>query len=214
MERFIRSDQYNFIKFQAQILVNGYASVNDRQVLDTLKNAAMDRIDAMFEEADESRKSMLMAISEVTDRESAEQYTAGLIPFVIPFTELSEDALRRLFPKTKKLKLPNMKEIDWASLTYLGWYDSGSGRKYIVMPVNGRLAGIQGQFTISSKKGICSICNKHSEVGMFIASTKKGADGTFTKKGNYICADSLACNRNITDRERVFEFIELTRMKK
>ncbi|MER2254547.1 MAG: elongation factor G-binding protein, partial [Priestia megaterium] len=43
MEAFIRNDQYNFIKSQTQILINGYGTVNNSDVLLALKALAKEK---------------------------------------------------------------------------------------------------------------------------------------------------------------------------
>lgn len=37
---------------------------------------------------------------------------------------------------------------------------------------------------------------------------KASSDGTFIKRGNYICQDSEWCNDRLTDRSKLTEFIE------
>lgn len=44
MEPFIRNDQYNFIKYQTQVLINGHASVNDTGVLNALKSLSAEKV--------------------------------------------------------------------------------------------------------------------------------------------------------------------------
>ena len=40
--------------------------------------------------------------------------------------------IKKLFPKAKKLKLPDMEEIDMKEISYLSWIDKGSSRKFII----------------------------------------------------------------------------------
>ncbi|HCK2872238.1 TPA: hypothetical protein NZC54_003390, partial [Enterococcus faecium] len=53
---------------------------------------------------------------------------------------------------------------------------------------------------------------KTSNVSLFLSTTKAGSDGTYTKKGNYICHDSDQCNQQLTKLAPFYEFAE--RVKK
>jgi hypothetical protein len=65
MEPFIRSDQYNYIKAQTQLLVNGYGTVNDPNVLKALKSLAQERTFMLFDDIgpEEMSKTNLMRMS-------------------------------------------------------------------------------------------------------------------------------------------------------
>ena len=86
--------------------------------------------------------------------------------------------------------------MDFSGYSYLGWNDAGSGRKYMIVDVGGKLTGIHGTIKSSNKKGICSICNRTEEIGLFMARVKSGKE-TYTDRGNYICCDSEKCNQNL-----------------
>lgn len=60
-------------------------------------------------------------------------------------------------------------------------------------------------------KGVCALCHKHSEVGMFHVKEKGKVEGTFTNRGNYICQDSQSCNNHLTSIEKVYEFVDRLR---
>ena len=68
--------------------------------------------------------------------------------------------------------------------------------------------GLHGTIKPTNKKGICAICSRFEEVGMFMSETKGTVQGTFIKKGNYICLDSMKCNQNITTLDKMNDFIE------
>ncbi|EQC80588.1 fibronectin-binding protein [Enterococcus sp. HSIEG1] len=48
---------------------------------------------------------------------------------------------------------------------------------------------------------------------MFLSLTKSGGDGTYTKRGNYICRDSEQCNQQMEQRETLDEFVSLLQMR-
>ncbi|BDP81315.1 hypothetical protein EfmAA290_19910 [Enterococcus faecium] len=75
-----------------------------------------------------------------------------------------------------------------------------------------KLKGISGTLSPTINKGICAICQKTSNVSLFLSTTKAGSDGTYTKKGNYICHDSDQCNQQLTKLAPFYEFAE--RVKK
>ncbi len=53
-------------------------------------------------------------------------------PYVIPFQEVTAQTLKNYFLRRKKLKLPDMEELDMKELSYLSWIDKGSSRKFII----------------------------------------------------------------------------------
>jgi hypothetical protein len=207
MEAFIKSYQYNFIKKQTQILINGHSSVNDMDVLNTLKAIAKEKVLNLFIDISDEQKRLLNPVHKVEDKADAEKFLSELKPYVIPFKQLTEQILKKLFPKAKKLKLPSLENVDLKEITYLGWEDKGSNKKYIVTDYQNKLIGLQGSFRYVNKKGICALCNGLEELGMFLSEKKGTGIDTFIKRGNYICQDSLKCNQNLTTGDKLGEFI-------
>lgn len=214
MDPFIRVDQFQFIKLQTHHLINGYASVNDRKVLNALKSTVYDKVLNLFENIDAEQKQLVDQISQVEDNSKAEDYLTSLEPYVIPFKKVTEQTVKKLFPKAKKLKLPALTDIDLKELTYLGWNDKGTNKKYIISLQPKGFSGLEGSFTLASKKGICTLCGRHNQVGLFMSETKGAVQGTYIRRGNYICQDSMKCNENITSLEKLEGFIELLTGKK
>ncbi|MEH6935378.1 MULTISPECIES: FusB/FusC family EF-G-binding protein [Bacillus] len=212
MEAFIRSDQYNFIKSQAYILANGHATANDRGVIQALKSLAIEKIIHVFENLTVEQNELIDTVLTVENREDAESFLLKIYPYVIPFQEVTAQTLKRLFPKAKKLKLPDMEEINMKETSYLSWIDKGTSRKFIIAKNNNKFVGLQGTFQSINKKSICSLCHGHEEVGMFLVEIKGKIPGTFVKKGNYICKDGVACNHNMKSLDKLQDFIE--RLKK
>ncbi|CAG9610531.1 FusB/FusC family EF-G-binding protein [Pseudoneobacillus rhizosphaerae] len=213
MEPFIRVDQFQFIKKQTQHLINGYASVNDRKVLNALKSTVYDKVLNLFKSLEPEQKQLVDHVIEVENTAGAEDLLNSLKPYVIPFKNVSEQTLKKLFPKVKKLKLPVLTELDLKELTYLGWNDKATNKKYIIAIQPKGFIGLEGSFTPSSKKGICTLCSGHSQVGLFMSETKGAIQGTYTRRGNYICQDSMKCNDTLTSLEKLNGFIELLKGK-
>lgn len=213
MEPFIRVDQFQFIKVQTQILINGHASVNDRNVLNALKSLASDKVSNLFSNLNEEQRQLLIPITEIEDTAQGDDFMRKLKPYVIPFRKITDQSLKKLFPKAKKLKLPTLIDVDYKELTYLGWDDKGTNKKYLIVPYQNKLIGLNGTYTPISKKGVCMLCNHHSEVGLFMSETKGKAQGTFVRRGNYICQDSLKCNENLLSLSKLEDFIMLLKGK-
>ncbi|WP_075983057.1 FusB/FusC family EF-G-binding protein [Bacillus massilinigeriensis] len=206
MEPFIRNEQFNFIKIQTQKLINGHSTVNDKGVLNALESLALEAVLNLFEELNAEQKQLLAPIVGIKDRDQAEEFLSQLKPYVIPF-KVTQQSVKKVLSKAKKLKVPPLEKMDLTELSYLGWDDKGSQKKFLVAYHGEKLVGLQGTFSPLNKKGICAICNKLEPVGMFMTETKGAVQGTFTKRGNYICEDSQKCNQNITSLEKLNDFI-------
>lgn len=152
MEPFIRSDQYHFIKSQAQILMNGHANVSDIDVLQALKSLAKEKIFALFPNINEEQQQVLAPVLTIEEKADAEAVLAQLKPYVLPFSIVTEQTLKKLFPKAKKLKTSFLKEVNWEGISYLSWEDLGSNKRFIIAPYENKLIGLQGTFNPVTKK--------------------------------------------------------------
>ncbi|AZB41862.1 elongation factor G-binding protein [Bacillus sp. FJAT-42376] len=208
MEPFIRTDQYQFIKSQAYSIVNGHATANHQGVLKAVKEMAREQVLRLAKWTDEQRR-LLEPVYDIKDRGDAELYAAAIKSYVIPFREVGEPEIKKLFPKAKKLKAPALDEVDLKEIIYLSWKDKGSDKMFLIAPYQGKLKGLHGTFNPLHKKSICTICGGHQEVGLFMTQVKGTAQGTFVKRGNYICSDSLQCSQHIKSLDRLEDFFGL-----
>lgn len=204
----LKSHEYHRIKNLTFDLVNIYHSVNDKSTVNAVYAQVAGEI-LQLTDLSEVRQFLSAIENPKLSREQAEKLLLELKPLVEPFPLMNETQIRKLFKKVKKLKIPAVTNWDMRDVTYFAWNEVASGRKYI-LTADGR--GFYG--TISgSMKNICAICQKTSIVTQFLATTRTGADGTYTKNGTYICLDSDQCNRQIQSAEGLENFLEMIREK-
>ncbi|MFR4509135.1 FusB/FusC family EF-G-binding protein [Enterococcus avium] len=187
-------------------LVSAYHSVNDKQTVVTLQTLIQGKTEEFF-----GRNPLLAAYWEqfmntALTRDKFEKLFEEMKQFVIPMAIPSTKQIEKSFRKVKKMQHPDLEAKDFRELSYLGWNDSGTNRKYLLRKIDGRFVGAYGSFSTDVQKGHCAICNQISTVAFFLATTKSAGDGTYTKKGNYICTDSDQCNRQLTQIETLERF--------
>lgn len=205
---FIHNHQLNLIKKQADFLLKTMRSVGDRKVLETVKETTVLHILQAFDHLTAEQKSLLEQLSRYETTHELENYLDELDAYVIPFPEVSLKQIQKLFPKAKKLKVPNLETIDYTHTTYLRWIDIASNRLYIVYPYEDRFVGIEGQMTSVNKRGFCTFCNRHRELGFFNVKTKaSGSPDHFSSVGQYICVDDEDCNHSIADTAMLEKFL-------
>ncbi|MGM0218910.1 FusB/FusC family EF-G-binding protein [Enterococcus sp. AZ126] len=211
----IQPYQFNFIRKQANILLQAHLSVNDKNTIKTLQAVVMEKINEQFG-ADKDQLQPLFEgfLEAATSKPKLEQYLAGLKEAVSPFDPPSKQQLTKLFKKTKKLKIPEWETIDLRDYTFYSWNDSGKQQKFIIASIDGQLVGVSGTISPTTQKGICPICHETSEVSMFLSKVKESGDGMYTKRGNYICYDSEVCNHNIERRDELEAFIQNVKFMK
>lgn len=221
MEPFLQNHQYNRIAQQAKMLLSALQTSNDRKVVEAARHSAVTR-------AVEARPGMsgeeLRLVERLADLRSTEEfqtYLAELSDHTIAFPEMTESKLKGLFPKVKKLRMPDMARIEGRPLTYLGWTDPGTNRLFLVYartrPTEpggkeaGGLIGIEGRFTAANKKGVCAFCNRTGEMALFTAVSKTKLSHLpdyYKAVGQYICLDSDVCNSQITDLDALERFFD------
>ncbi len=206
---FIRNHQFNVIKKQAEFLQKTLRTVADRRVLETVRFRAVESIVEAFPVLTEEQQKMLGQISTFETAYDFQRYLSALEAYVEPFPPITPKQIQKLFPKNKKLKVPDLQSIDFRFVTYLSWVDIATNKLFIVYPFEGRFVGIEGRITPINKKGYCLFCNRHQELAFFSVKTKpaNASPDNISLMGNYVCMDNQACNHSITDTGSLEKFI-------
>lgn len=206
---FIRNHQFNVIKKQSDFLLKTLRTIADRKVLETVRYRAVTSALEAFPSLTEDQKRMLEEMSTIEKAEDFQRYLNALEPYMEPYPTISLKQIQKLFPKNKKLKVPDLQSIDFRYVTYLGWVDIATNKLYIVYPFEGRFIGIEGRITPTNKKGYCLFCNRHQELALFSVKTKPAvaSPDNLSFIGQYVCLDSQACNHSITDTGALEKFI-------
>ncbi|WP_138756219.1 FusB/FusC family EF-G-binding protein [Paenibacillus sinopodophylli] len=212
-EPFIRNAQYNVIKKQADTVLHALRAVGDPKILETVRYSALTRIMELFPDITDHRKTMLESISDLKMADDFHKYLQDFEPYLLEFPQITEKQIRKLFPKNKKLQLPNLAVIDYRYVSYLSWTDISTNKMYIVYDAGGQFIGVEGRFTTVNKKSYCFVCNRYEELVFFSAITKKrpaqASPDYYKSIGNYICMNGHECNKNITDISALEKFIDL-----
>lgn len=209
-EKFIKNEQLNFIKKQIDLIKDTTKKNVPPTVLAAAHDLAHAKILDLFPNASLDQQEMLDLSGLKTDGEY-ERYSQRISSFLLPFPKITEQQLKKMFPKNKKLKLPDLSIIDHNKLTYLSWNDLRSNKKFIVYELDGKMVGIECKFTPTSKSNYCSVCNCLGEVAYFstVTKEKKSKNPDYYKSiGNLICADSSECNKKITDVDYLTNFLK------
>lgn len=207
IQPFLRNDQYNFLKRQVKIIVQAHGATQDQGVLDATRISSVEKVLEMLPPLTDEQKQFIIRAASMREALQAELYLAEGRDFVIPFPEIIDSEIRVLFPKAKKIKMPELVKADAKRMTYLGWNDIRSERKYIVFPHRHGTTGWSGSFKPMARKGICAICHGHTRIGLFMAVVKSSRE-TYTSRGNYICQDSSICNDTISSLQHINDFVE------
>ena len=209
-EKFIKNEQLNFIKKQIALIKDSRQKNVPQNVLAAVIDLANAKILDLFPNGSLEQKEML-DLSRLKTVKEYEQYIQHLSDYLLPFPKLTEQQLKQMFPKRKKMKLPDLSNIDHNQLTYLSWSDLGYNKKFIVYVLEGKMIGIECDFTPTSSKNLCSFCNSFGEVAYFstVTKAKKLKNPDYYKSiGNLICVDSSECNKKITNVEYLTTFLK------
>lgn len=203
----IQPYEYNYIKQQLIQLINIYKTVNDKQTIITSQEVTSANILPILGE--QLHEDIRISYLDITlTNAKAVRIFDRIKQDVIPFKEASDKQIEKSFKKVKKLKYPDMSLVDLKETNYLAWDDIGTQRKYLNFYSQDKLVGFYGVMSTDVIKNVCAICHKIDNVAMFMATTKKSGDGTYTKKGNYICKDSESCNRQMETLDYLHQFYD------
>jgi hypothetical protein len=206
---FIRNHQFNVIKKQSEFVQKTLRTVADRKVLETVRHRAGTIVTEAFDRLTTDQQERLEQISGLESAHEFERYLASLEPYLEPFPPITLKQIQKLFPKNKKLKLPDLASIDLRYVTYLSWVDIASNRLFIVYPLEGQLIGIEGRITPTNKKGYCLFCNRQQELAFLTVKTKpaNALPDHYSAVGQYVCLENHGCNQSITNTAALEKFL-------
>jgi len=221
MEPFLLNHQYNRLVQQAKVLLTALQTSSDRKVVEAARYSALSKVLEACPELNAEQRQLVERMAELKSTEDFQAYVSEVAGCRIRFPTLTENQLKSLFPKVKKLRMPDLTALEERPLTYLGWVDAGSEKMFLVYPKPGaeaegkkasdRFTAIEGRFTPANKKGICSFCNRSGETALFTAVSKNKIahlPDYFKAVGQYICLDSESCNSRITGLEGLETFLQ------
>ncbi|MGF7032267.1 hypothetical protein J2T17_003189 [Paenibacillus mucilaginosus] len=217
MKPFLFNHQYNRIVQQARVLLSALQTSTDRKVVEAARYSAVSKSLEACPGLQGDALQLLERLGELQSTEEFQSYMNELAGYTFKFPAVTERQLKALFPKVKKLHLPDLEGMEERSLSYLAWTDPGGDKLFLVYPRRDaagegvRLTGIEGRFVSMNKKGICAFCKKTGEAALFTAvSKKKMAQNPdyFKAVGQYICVDSAACNARITELDVLDQFFD------
>ncbi|WP_337874337.1 FusB/FusC family EF-G-binding protein [Exiguobacterium sp.] len=206
---FIQNEQYNLIKEQVTLVKESRMQSLPPSVLRAVIDLAQSKVIYAFPEATAEQVELLQ-FSTLQTNEAFDEYMQQLREWVQPFPVISAEQLKELFPKQKKLRLPELSDVDFGRLTYLSWNDGRSNQKLMICQYEGQLIGIACKPSTNTKKNICAFCNQFTDVTYCVTITKakqaKNPD-YYKAIGTYICVDSKTCNEHITSQEALYTFV-------
>lgn len=200
--------QYMQLKAIVYNLIDNYKAVNDYRTVDAVQSLAAEQIRQIVPTPEPEIEDLItFALDHQVRREATDRYFETFKTHVVGFLQPSKKQVEKVFRKVKKLKQPDFEVMDLREHTYVGWNDLGTRRKYLLYYADGKLAGLNGDLSVTVIKGFCAIYHQEGNVSLFTAISKTGGDGRYTKKGNYICANSDQCNRQLYRRDDLDQFL-------
>ena len=214
MTLFLEPYNYYFLKEQTHILAQTHRSVNDRATIQAVRAQIFEAINERFSGLGADEQAIILTIEKITDSQrDVDQYLEMLRAHIIPFKQPSETVVKKAFPKTKKIQMPDWETLNLADYSFYAWNDPGQQSKFMLYYQNEKLQGLQGTLSNDVKKGICTICHGTGGVSLFTVKGKVNKDGQYKIKGNYICYNSETCNQQLQTKEHFTTFVELVKRK-
>lgn len=196
------------------MLLSAMQTSTDPKVVEAAKYSALTKAAEACPGLTGEQLKLVERLADLRSTEEFQAYASELADCTVKFPKLTESQVKGLFPKIKKMRLPDLAGMEGRSLTYLGWTDPSTNRLFLVCartvepgdnPSKSKcLTGIEGRFVSTNKKGVCAFCNRSGETALFtvVAKNKIAHLPDYYKAvGQYICLDSEVCNSRITDVE-------------
>lgn len=202
LQPFLYNHHLNVIREQIDVLLYNVSHLVDADVKAAVQHTIADKLLALFPTLSKEQHAFIDEIRYL-DVSEIEHFLERAQKVVIPFPELAQNEIEKLFRKSKKVKLPYSYP---RTITYLGWNDIQSKRKYLIYPYKGDLLGVEGSYTILNQRTTCYLCGRYGEVAHVSSRVYDHED--YHTVGHYMCVDSVLCNEYLKDTAPLEAFFE------
>ncbi|MFI3886842.1 elongation factor G-binding protein [Streptococcus parauberis] len=199
--------EFNQIKGLIKELINYYKTNDYLNYALLIKETLLEIGAILIEHEIDSQMFMTNLADKRISRRQVDNLLEDLKVRVEPFTIPSNKEITKLLRKVKKLKVPDFETYDKKEIIYLAWNEQSSNRKYVLYEDNNKSAAFYGDLSTDKVKDFCKICKEETETSLFLLKSKTSGDGTYTKKGDYICRDSAICNQNLKNIDDFYDFV-------
>lgn len=193
LQPFLYNHHLNVIREQVDVLLYNVSHLVDGDVKEAVRHNVADKLLGLFSTLSDEQASFLDEIRYLNETEIG-GFLERVEKAVIPFPEIANQQVEKLFTRSKKVTLPFSHS---RTLTYLGWNEVRSKRKYLIYPINGVLTGIEGTYRILNQRTTCYLCGRYGEVAHVTSEVYD--KGEYHTIGHYMCVDSLVCNEHIKE---------------
>lgn len=215
MTPFIKPFQLNEVRNILQQLLNAVYFAGDYRVYEATKQSTVLKLEAAFNGLTEDQRRLFQGVENFSGQDEVSLFLESLEPYLIPFPHVTANQIKRLFPKVKKLVLPELDDVDFRKLVYLGWRDVATHSLYIVYEAEGTVSGIQCRYTVgpANRTSVCSVCKQsRSAQHVALVAASSHVDGN-RSYGVHMCLDSDVCNRHIRNKDGLTDFVERLKRK-
>lgn len=210
---FIPNHQMNFIVYEINKLKYALNHSADKRVIEGVKYSIEASISALFPLLSDADKDSLFSVQNIQSDEDCGEYVSNLSSYAAEFPRITEKDIMKLFPKNKKLKVPDLTSVSFDKLTYLSWTDPATSKLFMIYHLSGKIVGAECRFSVANKHNVCAICNtprSPEQVGFVTALCKPGRSVSpdyYKSIGNYMCLDGTECNKRIKDVSYLERFL-------
>lgn len=211
MEPFIKKHEYNAIRKYLRDLNSTFRNCTDQKIIETHKANIGENILHLFSNLSDDQRA-LIDISALNDSFSINNYISNLDHYVYGMADITPVAIRKVFKKEKKLKLPSG-EVLTSKKVYLGWLDESIRKLFLIYNLDNKWIGMACRIpnTNSTNTHICTLCNhvgKEDEVTFVSPICKMSDPDAYKSIGFHICLDSEQCNERITSTEKLEKLLK------
>lgn len=128
--------------------------------------------------------------------------------------DVSRDQLKKLFKKSKKLRIPEeFSTVNFKNIFYYSWLDQSDMTLFVVYEFKQTIVGIKFDVVLpptgALRLGFCEFCHKHrkqADVFFISTETKKRPKGVnYRSCGTWVCSKYELCNASLKNTIRIEE---------
>lgn len=208
MKLTIKRIEYNHVVKCLRDLNQAFANCVDEKVVQATQGYLQEKIYNHIDDLTPEREELL-DIMNLTNQLEIDVYLENLKPYIESLPKITNNQIKKIFKKDKKLRIPKFTEEDYKG-AYLSWVDDSTRKLYVLFYMENKYVGMACRIPNPSNRNIhvCSVCHKIGENNdvAFVSPVCKSRDqdkGAYRSIGFEMCLHGDKCNERIMHTERL-----------